>query len=59
MVMSRLASLGLTTKLPKLKYNDGGRGGGRGGRHCLPSVIPPPPPSDEGGGVIMQRVSDN
>ena len=43
--MSRLASLGLTTKLPKLKYNDaglGGREGGRGATVCL-SVIPPPP----------------
>ena len=44
---SRLASLGLTTKLPKLKYNDdglggGGREGGRGATVCL-SVIPPPP----------------
>ena len=34
MLQSRLASLGLTTKLPKLKYNDdrlGEGGGGRGG----------------------------
>ena len=47
MLQSRLASLGLTTKLPKLKYNDDGLGGGggeggRGATVCL-SVIPPPP----------------
>ena len=40
--MSRLTRLGLTTKLPKLKYNDeglggreGGRGRGRGGRRLI------------------------
>ena len=49
MIMYRPASLGLTTKLPKLKYNDdglGGRGGG-GGRHCLPFSHSAPAPSHQ------------